>query len=91
MPRSELSKSQIPEVRIRAALQRLRGAGILRFGESRGIRPGYQFLRLTPQVSETLWQNLILLAQPEGVMADVIRRRRARTEAVPSSPSVSIV
>jgi hypothetical protein len=77
MPRAELSKSQIPENRIRASLQRLRDAGILGYGERRSIRPGPQFLRLTPAVSEALWQNLILLAQPDGVLADVIRRHRA--------------
>ena len=76
MPRTELSKSQIPENRIRASLQRLRDAGILGYGERRSIRPGPQFLRLTPSVSEALWQNLILLAQPDGVLADVIRRHR---------------
>lgn len=81
MPRAELSKSQIPENRIRASLQRLRDAGILGYGERRSIRPGPQFLRLTPAVSEALWQNLILLAQPDGVLADVIRRHRASDDA----------
>ncbi len=81
MPRSELSKSQIPENRIRASLQRLRDAGVLGYGERRSIRPGPQFLRLTPAVSESLWQNLILLAQPDGVLADVIRRHRTSDRA----------
>jgi hypothetical protein len=86
MPRSELSKSQIPENRIRASLQRLRDAGILGYGERRSIRPGPQFLRLTPAVSAALWENLILLAQPDGVMADVIRRRTATFAVRPTDP-----
>lgn len=81
--RTELSKSQIPEKKIGAGLQRLRDAGILGYGYRRSIRPGPQFLRLTPQVSELLWQNLILLAQCDGVMADVIRRRRTSQPPAP--------
>lgn len=72
----ELARSQLPATKIRAAVQRLRDAGILRYGARRSILPGPQFARLTPGVSASLWEELILLAQPHGAMADVIRRRR---------------
>ncbi|MFF7945033.1 hypothetical protein ACFZC5_35610 [Nocardia gamkensis] len=74
--KQQLVKSKVPENKVRAAVQRLRDAGILGYGAHRSILPGPQLARLTPQVSETLWENMILLAQPHGVMADVIRRRR---------------
>lgn len=73
---AELNRSQIPDSRIRASIRRLRDAGILRYGARRSILPGPQFARLTPAVSAQLWEELVLLAQPRGVMADVIRRRR---------------
>ncbi|MBB5912178.1 hypothetical protein BJY24_001045 [Nocardia transvalensis] len=72
----QLLKSKVPDVKVRAALQRLREAGILGYGVHHSYLPGPQLARLTAQVSETLWENMILLAQPHGVMADVIRRRR---------------
>lgn len=73
----QLNRSQVPDSRISASVQRLRDAGILRYGAKHRILPGPQFARLTPAVSAALWENLILLAQPHGVMAEVIRRRRA--------------
>lgn len=74
--KQQLVMSKIPETKVRGAVQRLRNAGILRYGARRSILPGPQFARLTPQVSAELWENLILLAQPHGVMGDAIRRRR---------------
>lgn len=74
--KQQLVKSKVPENKVRAAVQRLRDAGILRYGARRSILPGPQLARLTPRASATLWENLILLAQPHGVMGDVIRRRR---------------
>lgn len=74
--RQQLVLSKVPETRIRGAVQRLRNAGILRYGRRRSILPGPQLGRLTPLASADLWENLILLAQPHGVMGDVIRRRR---------------
>jgi hypothetical protein len=73
---AELTRSKVPNARISAAVQRLRDAGILRYGAKRRILPGPQLARLTPAVSAALWEELVLLAQPRGVMADVIRRRR---------------
>lgn len=73
---AELTRSKMPNARVVAAVQRLRDAGILRYGAKRRILPGPQLDRLTPAVSAALWEELVLLAQPRGVMADVIRRRR---------------
>ncbi|MDP9458688.1 MAG: hypothetical protein M3Q22_00045 [Actinomycetota bacterium] len=78
-----LARSQVSRTAIDGAVRRLRDAGLLRYGQRKTILPGPQFHRLTPAVSDGLWENLILVAQPRGVMADIIRRRRAahRSEA----------
>jgi len=73
----ELAVSKVPRSTIDASVRRLRNAGLLRYGHKRTILPGPQLARLTPKVSDALWENLVLVAQPHGVMADVIRRRRA--------------
>lgn len=73
----ELERSQVPNVRIKESVRRLRQAGLLRYGARRQILPGPQLARFTRATSEALWEDLILLAAPVGVMADVIRRRRA--------------
>ena len=74
--KDELARSQVPRTAIDGAVRRLRDAGLLRYGQRKTILPGPQFARLTPAVSEGLWEHLILVAQPHGVMADIIRRRR---------------
>lgn len=75
--KEELARSQVSRTAIDGAVRRLRDAGLLRYGQRRTILPGPQFARLTSAVSDGLWENLILIAQPRGVMADIIRRRRA--------------
>ena len=62
---------------IRASLRRLRTAGILRPGHRSAITPGPQFLRLTAERSNRLSEDLVLLCHPDGMLAHVIRRRRA--------------
>lgn len=62
---------------IRASLARLRMAGILRPGRRAAIAPGPQILRLTRERSSRLSEDLVLLCHPEGMLAQVIRRRRA--------------
>lgn len=64
---------------IRASVRRLRAAGILRPGQRAPLAPGPQFLRLTQQRGARLWEELVLLCKPGGMMADVIRRRRRRS------------
>lgn len=87
--RQQLAKSQVPDTKIRMSLQRLRDGNVVAWGPKRSIVPGPQFARLTPEVSAALWEELVLLAQPHGVMADVIRRRRAHSPApaVPARPA----
>jgi hypothetical protein len=67
-----LTKSQI-----KASIRRLRAAGILRPGHRAELVPGPQFQRLTPARSQRLWEDLVLVSRPDGMLADVIRRRRA--------------
>jgi hypothetical protein len=61
---------------IRRALRRLRTLGVLRYGHRPAIQPGPQFLRLTHERNARLWEELVLLCRPEGMLAQVIRRRR---------------
>lgn len=63
---------------IRRALRRLRLLGVLRHGHRSAIAPGPQFLRLTHERNARLWEELVLLCRPEGMLAQVIRRRRAQ-------------
>lgn len=63
---------------IRRSLRRLRTLGVLRQGHRAAIAPGPQFLRLTCERNARLWEELVLLCRPEGMLAQVIRRRRAQ-------------
>jgi hypothetical protein len=79
--RERLRSTKVPNPVIKAAIQRLLDAGIIR-EVGPGLMPGPQFDRLTPAMSATLFEELVLLAEPEGILADAIRRRRlARQEA----------
>lgn len=62
---------------IRRSLRRLRTLGVLRYGHRSAIAPGPQFLRLTQNRNQRLWEELVLLCRPEGMLAQVILRRRA--------------
>jgi hypothetical protein len=74
---TELKKSQIADYRVEDSVRRLRDAGILRYGPKRSILPGPQLLRLTPAASTRIWEDLVLVAAPHSVLAEVIGRRRA--------------
>lgn len=77
----ELAKSRhLTKQAIRASVRRLRTAGLLKPGLRPVIVPGPQFLRLTEARSRRLWEDLILLCQPDGMAAEVIRRRRTSTD-----------
>jgi hypothetical protein len=69
----------LSESEINASLRRLRTAGIIRPGHRPPIEPGPQFLRLSRGRSTRIWEELLLVAQPEGPLARLIRRRRAET------------
>lgn len=69
-----ISKTQIKE-----SVRNLSVQGLV--GRHRGmLLPGPALLRLTPQRSTQLWENLILLAAPNSVYAHAIRGRRASTQ-----------
>lgn len=70
---------------IRRSLRRLRTLGVLRPGHRPSIAPGPQFLRLTAERNARLWEELVLLCHSEGMLAQVIRRRRA--ERLADSPA----
>ena len=76
-PRELSSRSRFPDTVVTSALRRLRDAGILGWGEHRWVVPGPQFLRLTEHVQQEIFQDLVLLAEPTGALADSIRRSRA--------------
>jgi hypothetical protein len=79
--RSRLRDSRLAERTIDGALRRLRDAGILRPGQRPPIAPGPQFARLTPTASGSLFEELILLCEPDGALAEAISRRRAARTA----------
>jgi hypothetical protein len=84
--RERLRGTKVPNPVIKAAIQRLLDAGIIR-EVGPGLVPGPQFDRLTPAMSAALFEELVLLAEPEGLLADAIRRRRlARQEASAPGP-----
>lgn len=77
----ELERNRhLTQVDIKRSLRRLRSMGVLRYGHRAAIAPGPQFLRLTEARSAWLWEELLLLCQPDGMLAILIRRRRAERE-----------
>jgi hypothetical protein len=73
--RERLKDSRLKDGVIDAAIRRLRDARIVTVGP-RGIAPGPQFNRLTPAASARIFEELVLLAEPTGSLAEQIRRRR---------------
>jgi hypothetical protein len=67
---------RLNERAIKAALRRLRDAGVLRSGQRAKILPGPQFRRLTDERSRHVWENLIVAAAPGSALARTIVRRR---------------
>ena len=62
---------------IQASVRRLRTLGVLHRGNRGAIAPGPQFLRLSERRCKQLSEELVLLCRPTGMLAEVIRRRRA--------------
>lgn len=82
----EIAKSRaLSKQAIRASVRRLRSLGVLRQGHRPPLAPGPQLDRLSPERSRRLWEDLMLLCQPEGMMAAAIRRRRAAETSSPSA------
>lgn len=85
-PAEELFRYAQPQrIGVRAALARLRAAGLVQIAPARGKRssagpaylPGPQLNRLTPVKRRRLQEELILAAAPESPLAAAIRARRA--------------
>ncbi|WP_346052045.1 hypothetical protein [Amycolatopsis dongchuanensis] len=76
VPPRILTNSKLPEATIKNSLRRLRDAKILGYGRNHGVVPGPQFNRLTPQATESIFEELVLLSEPHGLLAESIRLRR---------------
>jgi hypothetical protein len=63
---------------IMLSLRRLRSLGILRPGLRGAIAPGPQFLRLSADRTRRVWDELIIVSQPDSTLAQVIRRRHGK-------------
>jgi len=71
-----LSLSKLSDSTVRASVRRLREAGILGYGTNRWIVPGPQLLRLSAAAIEWVFEELVVLAEPDGLLAESIHRRR---------------
>jgi DNA-binding transcriptional ArsR family regulator len=91
-PVEELQRySQLPRSEVRAALARLRAAGLVqlvpergrpsdRSGQGGAYLPGPQLRRLTPAARRRLQEELVLAAAPDTPLAAAVRARRPRPE-----------
>lgn len=88
--------SQLPRTEVRAALARLRAAGLVQLVPERGrgpgagaaYLPGPQLQRLTPAARSRLQEDLVLAAAPDTPLAAAIRARRPRPPG-PTEPPES--
>lgn len=80
----------LTKTRIKTSVRRLRAAGILRPGHRADLVPGPQFQRLTPARSQRLWEDLVLVSRPDGMLAEVIRRRRTQPPTQPNPSTVGV-
>jgi biotin operon repressor len=81
---------QVSRTKISDALQGLRAAGYIASAPSGGYILGPAMARLSPAGVETLWEDLIVLARPNGYMAERIRARRSGTSAADARRSASM-
>ncbi|WP_409061213.1 hypothetical protein [Streptomyces sp. SYP-A7185] len=61
---------------LRPAIRRLKARRLLREGFHRSLLPGPALLRLTDKQSARLWEDLVLVAEPDSMYSRAIRRRR---------------
>jgi DNA-binding transcriptional ArsR family regulator len=89
-PAEELQRhSQLPRTEVRAALARLRAAGLVQLVPERGRGPGQgaaylpgpQLARLTPAARRRLQEDLVLAAAPDTPLAAAVRARRPAVRA----------
>lgn len=67
----------LTKTQITSSIRRLRSLGLIRPGHRSRILPGPAFLRLTEHRSTQLWEDMVLLCRPDGLLAQALRRRRA--------------
>jgi hypothetical protein len=77
---------QVSRTKISDALQGLRVVGYIASTPSGGYILGPAMARLSPAGVEALWEDLIVLARPNGYMAERIRARRSGTSAADAGP-----
>ncbi|HEY6794572.1 MAG TPA: hypothetical protein VI248_07805 [Kineosporiaceae bacterium] len=91
-PLEELQRySQLPRTEVRAALARLRAAGLVQLVPERGrgsgqggaYLPGPQLQRLTPAARRRLQEELVLAAAPDTPLAAAVRARRPKHTDTP--------
>ncbi|MFC9616593.1 hypothetical protein [Streptomyces sp. NPDC056938] len=73
--KERLREAAVSDGVLDAALRRLVDADLVRAVRP-GLLLGHQFLRLTPRVETRLFEELVLLADPHGALAESIQRRR---------------
>lgn len=74
------SNRRIPKVTMRAALRRLKAAGMVAESTAGHYVPGPALERLSEYRSSLLWEDLILAGRPDGHLAAAIRRRRGLSD-----------
>jgi hypothetical protein len=67
----------LTKTQITSSIRRLRSLGLIRPGHRSRILPGPAFLRLTEHRSTQLWEDMVLLCRPDGLLAQALLRRRA--------------
>jgi hypothetical protein len=89
VPDEQFDGGAIPPGKVKQSLRRLTDADLIRVAPGRGRVLGPQFNRLTPQATTFLFEQLVLLADPYGSLADSIKRRRThqRRTTVPEALS----
>lgn len=70
------SNRRISKAAMRAALRRLRAAGMVAEATTGRYLPGPALDRMSEARSNLLWEDLILVGRPDGQLAAAIRRRR---------------
>ena len=97
-PAEEIQRfSQLPRTEVRAALARLRAAGLVQLVPERGRGPGQgsaylpgpQLQRLTPAARRRLQEDLVLAAAPDTPLAAAVRARRPQRPATPAATAAT--
>lgn len=83
------SNRKISKTSMRAALRRLRAAGMVAETTTGRYLPGPALDRMSEARSNLLWEDLILVGRPDGQLAAAIRRRRGLAVAVLSDGGVA--